>query len=252
MGNDDDRLALMPRCYLLYSMLGSLVERCPILAAGPGERHIAPVAPAAVHLRVTHRKLVYGQPLYLTEPDLFQTLAGKRRQVQRLTDNLRCPPGTAERAAVERIKGLATSRQVGGPVLSAVEEPWLPPVARPAASVLPLSSRATRAEHCPPSDRAVPEQVASPHGLLPIITRSQQWATPTTGLASVTNLPTVSDLLQVMIDDDGQGFDLEAAREADCFGLRGMSERAAMLDAELRVESSPGQGARISTNVPLL
>ena len=61
-----------------------------------------------------------------------------------------------------------------------------------------------------------------------------------------------SDLLQVMIDDDGRGFDLEAAREADHFGLRGMSERAAMLDAELRVESSPGQGARISTNVPLL
>ena len=114
VGNDDDRLALMPRCYLLYSMLGSLVERCPILAAGPGERHIAPVAPAAVHLRVTHRKLVYGQSLYLTEPDLFQTFVGKRRQVQRLTDNLRCPPGTAERAAVERVKGFATSRQVGG------------------------------------------------------------------------------------------------------------------------------------------
>ena len=57
--------------------------------------------------------------------------------------------------------------------------------------------------------------------------------------------------LRAEVADDGVGFDPEDARaRARRMGLNAMRERAAALGAELRVESSPGQGARVRLWVP--
>jgi len=61
------------------------------------------------------------------------------------------------------------------------------------------------------------------------------------------------DQLRVVLEDDGAGFDVgsvapEAGRR---LGLRGMSERARLVGAELEIESVPGRGTTIYLAVPL-
>ncbi len=54
--------------------------------------------------------------------------------------------------------------------------------------------------------------------------------------------------VRLSVSDDGDGFDLNAAR--DGFGLLGMQERIALLGGELQVESTPGQGTTIEARIP--
>ncbi len=51
------------------------------------------------------------------------------------------------------------------------------------------------------------------------------------------------------VADDGRGFDPRGAF-AGHLGLTSMRERAARLGGALRVESAPGNGARISARIP--
>jgi PAS domain S-box-containing protein len=55
--------------------------------------------------------------------------------------------------------------------------------------------------------------------------------------------------VELVIRDDGVGFDLKGARkrvsEGGCFGLSGMQERSELLGGEFTVESWPGQGTSI-------
>jgi signal transduction histidine kinase len=51
--------------------------------------------------------------------------------------------------------------------------------------------------------------------------------------------------LRLMVRDNGCGFALEAAEKSDRLGLRGMRERADLVDGQLKVESSPGQGTML-------
>jgi signal transduction histidine kinase len=57
------------------------------------------------------------------------------------------------------------------------------------------------------------------------------------------------NLARLEVADDGIGFDPEAVREGGGFGLRTMAERASRLGATMTVESSPGQGTRITVEV---
>lgn len=61
------------------------------------------------------------------------------------------------------------------------------------------------------------------------------------------------DFLMLTVEDDGIGFDLEEAmgRRGTNFGLLSMRERAELLAASWNVDSSPGQGARITVRIPL-
>lgn len=56
-----------------------------------------------------------------------------------------------------------------------------------------------------------------------------------------------------IVEDDGKGFDLEAAAPArgKRLGLVGMRERAALVGGELSIESTPGQGTTVFVRVPL-
>jgi signal transduction histidine kinase len=49
----------------------------------------------------------------------------------------------------------------------------------------------------------------------------------------------------LQIKDDGQGFTVDPASSCHGFGLLGMTERAKRIDAQIRIQSTPGQGTEI-------
>ncbi|MBR1885078.1 MAG: sensor histidine kinase [Schwartzia sp.] len=64
--------------------------------------------------------------------------------------------------------------------------------------------------------------------------------------------------MSILIEDDGVGFDVEAAMQKDAagvgdahFGLLGMRERAMIIGAQVTVTSKKGQGTRIHVRFPL-
>lgn len=59
------------------------------------------------------------------------------------------------------------------------------------------------------------------------------------------------DRITLMVEDDGVGFDPEAERKAEAFGLQGVGERVHLLGGEMRLSSNPGAGTRIEVTVPL-
>jgi two-component system sensor kinase len=59
-----------------------------------------------------------------------------------------------------------------------------------------------------------------------------------------------NELLMMQIEDDGAGFDAEAAWQQASGGLSGMRERATLLGGRLAVDSLPGRGTTISLELP--
>lgn len=62
-------------------------------------------------------------------------------------------------------------------------------------------------------------------------------------------LTIVRNNLKMIIEDDGQGFDIEQARDGN--GLRNMRQRAMELGGELIISAQPGQGTRIELTARL-
>jgi signal transduction histidine kinase len=59
-----------------------------------------------------------------------------------------------------------------------------------------------------------------------------------------------NELLMMQIEDDGAGFDAEAAWQQPSGGLSGMRERATLLGGRLAVDALPGRGTTISVELP--
>jgi signal transduction histidine kinase len=59
-------------------------------------------------------------------------------------------------------------------------------------------------------------------------------------------------LLELEIFDDGRGFEQPQGDDNEKLGLRGMYERAAMMAADLRIDSHAGQGTRLNLRLELL
>lgn len=57
--------------------------------------------------------------------------------------------------------------------------------------------------------------------------------------------------LALEVTDDGEGFDVGAVEKENSLGLRSMRHRAEVLGAELKVESSPGEGTCVRCRVPV-
>jgi signal transduction histidine kinase len=57
--------------------------------------------------------------------------------------------------------------------------------------------------------------------------------------------------MRLSISDDGKGFDLEAAREAEGLGLLSMRERVRLVHGHIEWRSQPGAGTRLDVRVPL-
>ena len=60
-----------------------------------------------------------------------------------------------------------------------------------------------------------------------------------------------AERIRLDVQDDGVGFDVEAARRKKTFGLLGMQERVIMLRGELSIASTPGHGTRVSVSMPI-
>ncbi len=57
--------------------------------------------------------------------------------------------------------------------------------------------------------------------------------------------------LQVIVEDNGSGFDPEASATRGRFGLAGMRERLALVNGTLSIDSTPGGGTTLYVRVPL-
>jgi len=58
-------------------------------------------------------------------------------------------------------------------------------------------------------------------------------------------------MIVAIIEDDGIGFDAQAARSMESFGLMGMRERVELLNGEVSVRSEKGKGAKVMVRVPV-
>jgi signal transduction histidine kinase len=59
------------------------------------------------------------------------------------------------------------------------------------------------------------------------------------------------NVLRLSAVDSGIGFDPQARRRAHTMGLSSMRERAESVGGRLSIESSPGQGTRVSADLPI-
>jgi signal transduction histidine kinase len=69
-------------------------------------------------------------------------------------------------------------------------------------------------------------------------------------------LGTAAGALRLVVRDDGQGFDVPAARaraaRGESQGLLSMRERVALAGGELEIDSAPGHGTSIRARIPLV
>ena len=57
-------------------------------------------------------------------------------------------------------------------------------------------------------------------------------------------------LVEVIIEDDGRGFDPTLAQQTNRFGLQAMGERAAILGGTLDIRSRPDAGTQLTIRTP--
>lgn len=70
-------------------------------------------------------------------------------------------------------------------------------------------------------------------------------------LRASVDISALSDRLQILVEDQGAGFDMDAVLEASSSaGLTGMRERAVALGGRLRIESNPGAGTLLIAELP--
>ena len=66
------------------------------------------------------------------------------------------------------------------------------------------------------------------------------------------NLTRKTDLLTLIIRDDGKGFIPELAGAEGGNGIHNMRERASLLHGQIIIKSSPGKGTTITVNIPII
>ncbi|PKO04522.1 MAG: hypothetical protein CVU41_16460 [Chloroflexi bacterium HGW-Chloroflexi-3] len=59
------------------------------------------------------------------------------------------------------------------------------------------------------------------------------------------------DSLELMIEDEGTGFNLDDQKAGSSSGLTGMAERTKLLQGDMEIQTRPGQGTRILVRLPL-
>ena len=66
------------------------------------------------------------------------------------------------------------------------------------------------------------------------------------------NLAVTNSMVNASVEDNGKGFDVEAALQAsESWGLRGIRERVGLVGGQLSIKSVPGQGTHIKFQIPL-
>ncbi len=60
------------------------------------------------------------------------------------------------------------------------------------------------------------------------------------------------DTLEIYVEDKGRGFDYDAIKDsANTAGIKWMQERLSLLGGYLKIDSAPGEGARLSARIPV-
>ena len=59
------------------------------------------------------------------------------------------------------------------------------------------------------------------------------------------------DRVILEVRDDGTGFAMQNPRKPNSYGLAGLRERAHLLEGDVCVESSPGNGTSIKVSIPM-
>jgi two-component system, NarL family, sensor kinase len=59
------------------------------------------------------------------------------------------------------------------------------------------------------------------------------------------------NLLRLAFNDDGVGFDMDAAEHAPGVGLRNLKNRASIINATFNIHSLPGTGTEVTINLPI-
>ena len=87
-----------------------------------------------------------------------------------------------------------------------------------------------------------------------VVQESYQNIAKHSGASNVNLLLRSTDtLLELKIEDDGVGFDVDrAVAQPKSFGLKGMRERVALLGGRMEIRSSPGHGASVIMQLPIL
>jgi signal transduction histidine kinase len=59
------------------------------------------------------------------------------------------------------------------------------------------------------------------------------------------------DRINVIVEDDGVGFDVAKIREKPGLGMQNLAARVHDLGGELQIDSRPGHGTTVSIDIPL-
>lgn len=62
----------------------------------------------------------------------------------------------------------------------------------------------------------------------------------------------VEDMIRLIVQDDGVGFDTSVKQAGRTFGLLGIKERTYMLKGICQIQSRPGDGTKISVQIPIV
>jgi PAS domain S-box-containing protein len=62
----------------------------------------------------------------------------------------------------------------------------------------------------------------------------------------------VDDTIQIIVADDGLGFDPDTAAQGDGLGLRNLQQRAKLYGGRVRIDASPGGGTSVTISIPTL
>lgn len=57
--------------------------------------------------------------------------------------------------------------------------------------------------------------------------------------------------IQILVEDDGKGFDVEKAKAKDGLGIKSLISRIDFLNGTYEIDARPGEGTSVSVNVPL-
>jgi signal transduction histidine kinase len=61
----------------------------------------------------------------------------------------------------------------------------------------------------------------------------------------------INHYVELIVSDDGCGFDETARNKPRSFGLRGIQERIRQLNGEITITSRPGKGTKIALRLPI-
>jgi len=70
------------------------------------------------------------------------------------------------------------------------------------------------------------------------------------GTASV-SITNIESLLNIIIEDDGKGFDLQKVKTKGSLGLEGIQQRVDLLRGDFKIDTKQGRGTTLIIDIPL-